>query len=105
MVGAVKQDIIHALSLRAHRRNTLTLAFALAATAADAPHNDADALRPQTGELWAVVQERDGLGDNLPSDDPIRVREGGFYGWPMPAASASNRRRVSRTAQRRWKRA
>ena len=25
---------------------------------------------PQTGELWAVVQERDGLGDNLPSDLP-----------------------------------
>src|SRR5262249_17436145 len=37
---------------------------------------------PQTGELWAVVQERDGLGDNLPSDYLIRVQEGGFYGWP-----------------------
>jgi glucose/arabinose dehydrogenase len=28
------------------------------------------------------VQERDGLGDNLPSDYLIRVQEGGFYGWP-----------------------
>src|SRR5712671_4000643 len=40
------------------------------------------AFHPQTGELWAVVQERDGLGDNLPSDYLIRVQPGGFYGWP-----------------------
>ena len=40
------------------------------------------AFQPQTGELWAVVQERDGLGDNLPSDYLIHVQQGGFYGWP-----------------------
>jgi glucose/arabinose dehydrogenase len=40
------------------------------------------AFHPQTRELWAGVQERDGLGDNLPSDYLIRVRQGGFYGWP-----------------------
>ena len=40
------------------------------------------AFHPQTGELWAVVQERDGLGDNLPSDYLTRVQQGGFYGWP-----------------------
>ena len=40
------------------------------------------AFHPTTGELWAVVQERDGLGDNLPSDYLIRVQQGGFYGWP-----------------------
>jgi glucose/arabinose dehydrogenase len=40
------------------------------------------AFHPQTGELWAVVQERDGLGDRLPSDYLIQVKEGGFYGWP-----------------------
>ncbi len=40
------------------------------------------AIHPQTGELWAGVQERDGLGDNLPADYLIRVRPGGFYGWP-----------------------
>lgn len=40
------------------------------------------AIHPQTGELWAGVQERDGLGDDLPSDYLIRPREGGFYGWP-----------------------
>src|SRR5438045_9294613 len=40
------------------------------------------AFHPGTSELWAVVQERDGLGDNLPSDYLIRVQQGGFYGWP-----------------------
>ena len=40
------------------------------------------AFQPETGELWAVVQERDGLGDNLPSDYLIRVQQRGFYGWP-----------------------
>lgn len=37
---------------------------------------------PVTGDLWAAVQERDGLGDNLVSDFVTRIEEGGFYGWP-----------------------
>ena len=40
------------------------------------------AFHPETGDLYALVQERDGLGDRLPSDYLIRVQEGGFYGWP-----------------------
>ena len=40
------------------------------------------AFEPATGDLYALVQERDGLGDNLPSDYLIRVQQGGFYGWP-----------------------
>jgi glucose/arabinose dehydrogenase len=40
------------------------------------------AFHPDTGDLWALVQERDGLGDDLPSDYLIRVQQGGFYGWP-----------------------
>ena len=40
------------------------------------------AFSPETGDLWALVQERDGLGDDLPSDYLIRVQQGGFYGWP-----------------------
>lgn len=37
---------------------------------------------PTTNDLWAAVQERDGLGDDLVSDYLINVKEGGFYGWP-----------------------
>ena len=40
------------------------------------------AVRPGTGELWASVNERDGLGDDLVPDYITRVRDGGFYGWP-----------------------
>src|SRR5215831_10540779 len=40
------------------------------------------AFHPTTGELYAGVQERDGLGDNLPPDYLTRVEKGGFYGWP-----------------------
>ena len=37
---------------------------------------------PGTDTLWTVVNERDGLGDNLPPDYLTSVQEGGFYGWP-----------------------
>jgi aryl-alcohol dehydrogenase-like predicted oxidoreductase len=40
------------------------------------------AFHPDTGELWALVQERDGLGDNLPSGYMIRVRKNRFHGRP-----------------------
>jgi glucose/arabinose dehydrogenase len=40
------------------------------------------ACNPQTGVLWATVNERDDLGDDLPSDYFTHVVEGGFYGWP-----------------------
>jgi len=39
-------------------------------------------VNPQTGDLWASVNERDGLGDDLVPDYVTRVRDGGFYGWP-----------------------
>ncbi len=40
------------------------------------------AIDPATGALWTSVNERDGLGDNLPPDYITRVQPGGFYGWP-----------------------
>ena len=40
------------------------------------------AFEPGTGDLYAVVQERDGLGDRLPPDFLTRVEKGAFYGWP-----------------------
>jgi glucose/arabinose dehydrogenase len=37
---------------------------------------------PETGELWAVVNERDELGPNLVPDYMTSVKDGAFYGWP-----------------------
>ena len=42
----------------------------------------AEAIQPVGGALWCVVNERDGLGDNLPPDYATRVQPGAFYGWP-----------------------
>jgi glucose/arabinose dehydrogenase len=40
------------------------------------------AFYPGTNRLWAAVQERDRLGDDLPPDFVTSINEGGFYGWP-----------------------
>jgi glucose/arabinose dehydrogenase len=40
------------------------------------------AVEPATGDLWCAVNERDGLGDDLPPDFVTRLRRGAFYGWP-----------------------
>src|SRR3954465_5529389 len=40
------------------------------------------AFEPKTGKLWATINERDELGDNLPPDYFTSVQDGGFYGWP-----------------------
>src|SRR6476620_6835646 len=40
------------------------------------------AFQPGSGDLYAIVQERDGLGDGLVPDYLTRVQESGFYGWP-----------------------
>ena len=37
---------------------------------------------PGTDTLWAAVQERDDLGDDLVPDYFTHVQAGGFYGWP-----------------------
>jgi glucose/arabinose dehydrogenase len=37
---------------------------------------------PATGELWAVNNGRDGLGDELPPEGVYRVEEDADYGWP-----------------------
>jgi glucose/arabinose dehydrogenase len=40
------------------------------------------AIQPESGQLWAVVNERDELGEDLVPDYLTSVKEGGFYGWP-----------------------
>jgi len=37
---------------------------------------------PGTNTLWTVVNERDGLGDELVPDFLTSVKDGAFYGWP-----------------------
>lgn len=40
------------------------------------------AVQPGTGQLWAVVNERDEIGSDLVPDYLTAVQEGAFYGWP-----------------------
>lgn len=40
------------------------------------------AIEPVSGAIWASVNERDELGDELPPDYFTSVQDGGFYGWP-----------------------
>jgi glucose/arabinose dehydrogenase len=40
------------------------------------------AFHPDSGALFTVVNERDGLGDHLVPDYLTHVEEGAFYGWP-----------------------
>jgi len=37
---------------------------------------------PQSGKLWAIVNERDEIGSDLVPDYMTSVQENGFYGWP-----------------------
>lgn len=37
---------------------------------------------PNSNVLWAAVQERDALGDDLVPDYFTHIQQGGFYGWP-----------------------
>jgi glucose/arabinose dehydrogenase len=39
-------------------------------------------IHPKSGELWTSVNERDGLGDNLPPDYISHVEPNAFFGWP-----------------------
>jgi glucose/arabinose dehydrogenase len=40
------------------------------------------ALEPKTKVLWTSVNERDGLGNDLPPDYFTSVKDGAFFGWP-----------------------
>ncbi|MBI3451977.1 MAG: sorbosone dehydrogenase family protein [Rhodospirillales bacterium] len=40
------------------------------------------AIRPDSDDVWTVVNERDGMGDGLVPDFFTRIVDGGFYVWP-----------------------
>lgn len=50
---------------------------------------------PDTGALWAVVNERDELGSDLVPDYLAEVRRGAFYGWPWSYFGANVDTRVA----------
>lgn len=53
---------------------------------------------PSGGALWTVVNERDGLGDDLVPDYLAHVREGAFFGWPFAYFGAHRDARVKESA-------
>ena len=62
-------------------------------------------VEPGTGALWAVVNERDELGPDVPPDYLTRVQEGGFYGWPWSYWGANPDPRVEDMPEERVARA
>jgi glucose/arabinose dehydrogenase len=57
-------------------------------------------INPWSGRLWASVNERDNLGDDVPEDYFTRVVEGGFYGWPYSYKAAGETRVDNRVSPR-----
>jgi glucose/arabinose dehydrogenase len=53
------------------------------------------ACSPESGDLWATVNERDDIGDDVPSDYFTHVVEHGFYGWPYAYGDRQADNRVS----------
>lgn len=53
------------------------------------------AINPDSRQLWATVNERDDIGDDVPRDFFTRVHENGFYGWPYAYADRHPDDRVS----------
>ncbi|AFZ23655.1 glucose/sorbosone dehydrogenase [Cylindrospermum stagnale PCC 7417] len=45
---------------------------------------------PVTQELYATVNERDGIGDDLVPDYFTRIQQGEFYGWPYAYLRPNN---------------
>jgi glucose/arabinose dehydrogenase len=48
-----------------------------------------------SGALWATVNERDDVGDDMPPDYFTHVIDGGFYGWPYADVGGHADDRVS----------
>ncbi|MBD2387776.1 PQQ-dependent sugar dehydrogenase [Cylindrospermum sp. FACHB-282] len=45
---------------------------------------------PITKELYATINERDGIGDDLVPDYLTRIQQGQFYGWPYAYLTPNN---------------
>jgi glucose/arabinose dehydrogenase len=52
------------------------------------------AFNPESGALWATVNERDDIGDDVPADYFTHVVENTFFGWPYAYDGAHPDNRV-----------
>jgi glucose/arabinose dehydrogenase len=48
------------------------------------------AFNGESGKLWAIVNQRENIGEDVPSDFFTHVVDGGFYGWPYMYLSPTN---------------
>jgi glucose/arabinose dehydrogenase len=67
-----------------HRANVLAYSVAgvFQSVFASGTRNPVGLALDSFGKVWISVNERDGLGDNLPADYVTHVTENAFYGWP-----------------------
>jgi glucose/arabinose dehydrogenase len=45
----------------------------------------------ESGRLWAVINGRDNIGDDLPPEELVEIKDGGNYGWPYCYAAPGGR--------------
>jgi glucose/arabinose dehydrogenase len=55
---------------------------------------------PGSTQLWATVEERDGLGDGLVADFFTPIKTGGFYGWPYAYVGPNAEPRIAENERR-----
>lgn len=67
-----------------HRANILaySVSGAFQSIYASGTRNPVGLALDSSGRVWISVNERDDLGDNLPSDYVTHITENAFYGWP-----------------------
>ena len=85
-VGSGSNAGEHGIASETHRANILEAnpdGTGLRVYASGLRNPNGLAWAPGTQTLWAAVNERDELGDELVPDYFTSVKDGGFYGWPF----------------------
>jgi glucose/arabinose dehydrogenase len=85
-VGSASNAGEHGLAEEHHRANVLECNVdggALRVYASGLRNPNGLDWEPETGVPWTVVNERDGLGDDLVPDYLTHLEENAFFGWPF----------------------
>ncbi|MCC2976451.1 PQQ-dependent sugar dehydrogenase [Sphingomonas sp. PL-96] len=85
-IGAASDAGQRGMAIERHRANILDLDLRsgrLTVFAAGLRNPVGMDFAPGTGALWTVVNERNGLGDDLVPDYLTSVRQGQHFGWPF----------------------